>query len=587
MLNMSRKETEVIGAPCEYTKQDSSSFDAASLRILDQLSLIKGLVRDIHPASSLTRESRASGSNGDAHFIATHVLGQASTRGAVHTSLALNTDATHKSVSDQILQWPVFEQLLSSLQRFPYIDFHGTEAYSYLDDLLTQSEDLSSRSPSGPPWKSSALINIFTEKVDVEKLVEQFHQRVNIKNPILSRQLASQYCQKFHENGLLFNLETCLVLLMCALGAISMDYRSVIMSQSPGNIPSLAPDLASLRLGHSYLTAAEKRLGAAISTVNTLSIQCLCLAGIFHMYSIQPMHALRMFHAAGISLQNLASTRARPAGAPSQMYSSLFWTCYKSEREILAEIPINAPALREPGMPNVYPQPPQAASIASNEWAADEEDSWYFLLSEIALRRITDQVTEIVSKYIHAEIDLPGSQSVQQLIPIVAEFEQQAETFRENLPPAVKFPDVPEAASTEWKQYSRGRYYRLLELMHRPFLFNAIHDPGCSPVVRSLAEKGLQNALRYIQHSHICHRHHGTWLQLRNELKEASLLLAASKTTWLAMPRGWEAGIAKAQATFDHWSSEFPSCRTYSNVFRKLAESSMTRHGVDNPMTYG
>ncbi|KAH6708632.1 C6 zinc finger domain-containing protein, partial [Verticillium dahliae] len=490
------------------------------------------------------------------------------------------------TVSDQILQWPVFEQLLSSLQRFPYSDFHGTEAYSYLDDLLTPSEDLSSRSSSGPPWKSFALISISTEKVDVEKLVEQFHQRVNIKNPILSRQLASEYCQNFHEDGLLFNLETCLVLLMCALGAISMDYGSVITSQSPGNNPSSAPDLANLRLGHSYFTAAEKRLGAAISTVNTLSIQCLCLAGIFHMYSIQPMHALRVFHAAGISLQNLSSTGARPAGEASQMYSSLFWTCYKSEREILAEIPINAPALREPGMPNVYPQPPQAASIASNEWAADEEDSWYFLLSEIALRRITDQVTELVSKYIHAEIDLSGSQSVQQLIPVVAEFEQQAETFRENLPPAVKFPDVPEAASTEWQQYSRGRYYRLLELMHRPFLFDALHDPGCSPVVRSLAEKGLQNALRYIQHSHICHRHHGTWLQLRNALKEASLLLAASKTTWLSMPRGWEAGIAKAQATFDHWSWEFPSCRTYSNVLQKLAESSLADHGVDNPMTY-
>ncbi|EEY21643.1 C6 zinc finger domain-containing protein [Verticillium alfalfae VaMs.102] len=490
------------------------------------------------------------------------------------------------TVSDQILQWPVFEQLLSSLQRFPYIDFHGTEAYSYLDDL-TESEDLDPHSPSGPPWKSSAPINISTEKVDVEKLVEQFHQRVNIKNPILSRRLASEYCQKFHENGLLFNLDTCLVLLMCALGAISMDYGSINTSQSPGNNPSSAPDLANLRLGHSYFTAAEKRLGAAISTLNTLSIQCLCLAGIFHMYSIQPMHALRMFHAAGISLQNLSSTGARPAGAASQMYSSLFWLCYKSEREILAEIPINAPALREPGMPNVYPQPPQAASIASNEWAADEEDSWYFLLSEIALRRITDQVTEIVSKYIHADIILPGSQRIQQLIPIVAEFEQQAETFRENLPSAVKFPDVPEAASTEWQQYSRGRYYRLLELMHRPFLFNAIHDPGCSPVVRSLAEIGLQNALRYIQHSHICHRHHGTWLQLRNELKEASLLLAASKTTWLTMPRGWEAGIVKAQATFDHWSWEFPSCRTYANVLQKLAESSMTGHGVDSPMPYG
>lgn len=294
---------------------------------------------------------------------------------------------------------------------------------------------------------------------------------------------------------------------------------------------------------------------------------------------------------------------ANSAEGTSQIYSSLFWTCYKSERfvfrrknamisisepsrEILAEIPISPPALREPGTPDSYPPPPRAASIDSDEWDRHEEDSWYFFLSEIALRRITDHVAEVVSKYIDAKDYSHKSPSIEELIPIVAEFERQAETFREHLPPAIKFPDVPEIASTEWQQYSRGRYYRVLELMHRPFLFTALHEPGCSPIIRALAEKALVNALRYLQHSHIKHRHHGTWLQLRNELKEASLLLAASKSTGLRMPHGWESGISKSLATFDYWSLEFPSCKTYANVILTLADSPLTNIEGDMQISF-
>lgn len=220
-----------------------------------------------------------------------------------------------------------------------------------------------------------------------------------------------------------------------------------------------------------------------------------------------------------------------------------------------------------------YPPPPRAASVASDEWAAHEEDSWYFFLSEIALRRITDQVAEVVSKHINANDRSPRSPSTEELIPIVAEFERQAETFREHLPPPIRFPDVPQTAGTEWQQFSRGRYYRVLELMHRPFLFAAVHDPGCSPIVRALAEKALVNALRYIQHSCIRHRHHGTWLQLRNGLKATSLLLAATRSVWLKKPHGWEAGVAKSLDTFNYWSSEFPSCKTYAHVIRTIANS--------------
>lgn len=130
-------------------------------------------------------------------------------------------------------------------------------------------------------WEPPSSINISTERSDIEQLVDQFFRRVNIKNPILSRREVSRYCQQYYEQGPLFDLETCLVLLTCALGAISMDYEPLEMvaqsPESPYNHPPAR--LASLRLGHCYFIAAEKRLGAAMSSINTLAIQCLCLAG--------------------------------------------------------------------------------------------------------------------------------------------------------------------------------------------------------------------------------------------------------------------------------------------------------------------
>ena len=245
-------------------------------------------------------------------------------------------------------------------------------------------------------------------------------------------------------------------------------------------------------------------------------------------------------------------------------------------REILAEIPISAPALREPRTAYSYPPP--------DEWTTHEEDSWYFFLSEIALRRLTDQVNETVSKYIDPKN--PEASSISELIPLVAEFERQAEAFREHLPPATRFPDVPQPANTEWQQYTRGRYYRLLELMHRPFLFTALHESGTTPVVGKLAEKALLNALRYLQHSYISHRHHGTWLQLRNELKGASLLLAGSKSSMLNMPDGWELGVEKALATFDHWSKEFSPCLSYTNIILTLNDSQLNDIGEEVSMDH-
>lgn len=191
----------------------------------------------------------------------------------------LNLDASSRAAIDKILQWPIFEKLLSPLQRFRFVDFRGSEAYTYLDDILSQSDTSMSGSPFETARNLSTSINILTERSNIERLVDRFFKRVNIKNPILGRQVASQYCQQYYEHGPLFNLETCLVLLVCALGAVSMEFDHLDEVQGAGSSPYSSSRLENLRLGTYYFVAAEKRLGSAISNVNTLAIQCLCLAG--------------------------------------------------------------------------------------------------------------------------------------------------------------------------------------------------------------------------------------------------------------------------------------------------------------------
>jgi hypothetical protein len=243
-------------------------------------------------------------------------------------------------------------------------------------------------------------------------------------------------------------------------------------------------------------------------------------------------------------------------------------------REILAEIPIAAPALSERGLSERYPPPPpleRFSSPGADGWAETEEDSWYFFLSEIALRRITEEVAETIVNHINTASTTTSSTAIEELIPIALEFERQAYSWREHLPSRVGFPDVPEFAETECKQYSRGRYYRVLELIYRPFVFTALHKPGCGQVVRDLASKGLRYALNYLQHCHLTHRHHGRWLQLRNELREVCLLLVASRSG-IDMPSGWLTAVENTLKSLDYWKLEYPAYKSYTDVIMALVD---------------
>lgn len=254
-----------IGAQCDYSSRDSSSYDAASLTILNQLSVIESIVRRIPvgpspetpgpPAAPLSHQS-ATGDTG---------------------SRSSDLDANYRVGTDDVLEWPVFEETLSSLPRHSYTHFYRANAYTYLDDAFHLPEASNSQSLQQILAAKPVALSISTERSDIERLVSRFFQNVHVKNPILDRRSVLKYCQEYYEHGAQFNLETGLVLIICALGAVATGFDSSSNGHQEPSVESA--NLESLRLGRCYFAAAEKRLGVALVEPSTLAVQCLCLAG--------------------------------------------------------------------------------------------------------------------------------------------------------------------------------------------------------------------------------------------------------------------------------------------------------------------
>lgn len=182
--------------------------------------------------------------------------------------------------TDTILQWPIFEEPLVSLPRYPFLNFRKEQDYSYLEDIFIQPRPPQEH-PKGPqPWNSASSMSVSTERAEVEHLADRFFMLVHVKNPILDRQAVKQYCQEYYENGPQFNLRSCLVLMICALGAVAPEFVvSGALGSNHGKSRRQPTGAENLSLGHCYFSAAEKRLGMAMTQSSSLAVQCLCLAG--------------------------------------------------------------------------------------------------------------------------------------------------------------------------------------------------------------------------------------------------------------------------------------------------------------------
>ncbi|KAF4976381.1 hypothetical protein FZEAL_6942 [Fusarium zealandicum] len=186
-----------------------------------------------------------------------------------------------------------------------------------------------------------------------------------------------------------------------------------------------------------------------------------------------------------------------------------------------------------------------------------QEESWYYYLTEITLRRIANGVLNAL--YQEKEYAWTDS-SIPTMVKTANQVEQQLSEWYRGLPVPIQF-DEHEPPTGELPFMIRARVLEIRLWVYRPFLYYAIHNPPDGPfqsLLRPFVEKALMYTFRILNDCPTRHRHHGVWFSIRTGISAALSILAAGRCGNLPLPVGWT-GIVRATITkLEYWEAEAP-----------------------------
>lgn len=155
---------------------------------------------------------------------------------------------------DSILAWSVFSR------DHPPLRFNPSDRRSAITD------------PGDSPPQPGILA-----AETMHKMHGIYLARVHPSHPIIDLAVLEGALQDVEKNSVGWNLNSCLILLTCALGAISENYKDYIPST---NLEALQePPIVQRGVAFQYWHMAQKRLGLTMGEDCELAVQCLCLSG--------------------------------------------------------------------------------------------------------------------------------------------------------------------------------------------------------------------------------------------------------------------------------------------------------------------
>jgi hypothetical protein len=125
---------------------------------------------------------------------------------------------------------------------------------------------------------------------ELARLEGKYIANVHTKNPILDLKKLHGLVSHLAENGPDWSTETCLVSLVCALGAFSQEYSVHEVSGQNRTFDDGArvadDNEEETKLASRYWGIAAKRLGFLVGQNSLEAAQCLCLTGYVICYHI-------------------------------------------------------------------------------------------------------------------------------------------------------------------------------------------------------------------------------------------------------------------------------------------------------------
>lgn len=438
----------------------------------------------------------------------------------------------------------------------------------------------------------------------IPSLIDRFLRNVHTKNPILDVDALLQYGQTAAANGPGWDAPSCLVLLACALGSVSFSFETSVANQTEmlsagSSATSVSTYKKELRQAESCYALACRRLGLLKHTI--LGAQCFFYSAVYLMYTFAPLQAWNHFCQASTFYQLSFRKISRASETPRldglslthrRIEQSLYWSCFKSECEIRVELPLPQSGIASIEYPHLFPSPPshsrnstgrtlhgsemlstEPGLMHDSDKDLNEERSWYYYLTEVALRRISNRILSTFYRQDHTNWN-----NISPLIPIAKEFESQILVWSANLPPAMQY-DVNLTEEGPSRELSWATTNRLLEMrswLYQPFLYHAIHaDTHANhirenPVLQSLVQAAMDCHLETVQKRSFRHRHHGIWFDIRATVSAAFSVIAAAKSGKVTVGEEWADHISNIIATLAFWERESPDLVRTRQVLERL-----------------
>ncbi|CAG8171058.1 unnamed protein product [Penicillium olsonii] len=488
-----------IGAECVSDPPALSAFDPASVAIIERLDRLQQEFS--HFARATTT---ASDPKGDA--------------GYEPPPKNINLDHTSQQQVHHILKWPIFR--------------NETNPASLRSQSPNSSVSFKSPShwPETPKSTDNGVINDETHAL----LLDQFFVHVHTRNPILDEVNTRQISGKVFNRRIGWDLESCLILLVWANGAVGCPLPTLALSRK---------DFEQSQ-GVTFFYAAQQRLGIAFAHTNIRSAQCFFLAGVFLMSAIRPFDAWRMFCQA-LNICKIAKRTMTYSPDEAGILENLFWSSWKSEREVNRELwmPSKHPDFE---LPNDFPGLP---AICKEE----NLKTWYFYLSEISAWRLETQVAEESTRFA-----LEVSGNLEDFTRTANGLMEQVSDWQSSLAADVSITDDLEEGDM-LRLILKARALYISELISWPFVYALIHDrkEPTLDCVQKWTSKGLETHLQKLNNHRVqfYHRHAGTWLMIRSCARSVGILIGASKSPRAEdlMPRNWRRAVEASLEMLLFW----------------------------------
>ncbi|KAL2208787.1 hypothetical protein CC79DRAFT_1341339 [Sarocladium strictum] len=491
-----------LGAECIY-REPGIKLDAGDKLILERLNRIESLLQmnmvNGQPNGINLNSDSPSMSNGTAlsgdnvllsgngnNFVSVIPNGGFGTWTSQPQGTNISTmPKVHTNAAMHLLQWPLIRDLVSR---------------PYDPQILLQLE--MAREPLHSLTKTPCV-----DLSNTQAYIEAYFERVNVwyacVNPYAWR---SQYRTAL-SNGFREGPESCIVLLVLALGQASLrgSISRIVQEDPPGL---------------QYFTAAWSLLPGMMTTNSVLAAQCHLLAAAYLFYLVRPMEAWNLLCSTSTKLQLLLMTPNRIPTQQRELVERIYWNALLFESDLLAELDLPHSGVvqfeENVGLPGGF-EGDEGEQVGRDEL-------WYFL-AEIALRRLLNRVSQLI----YSKDSMASTTSLE---PVVAELDYQLTQWYESLPLPLQFPFTRTVLQDPVQAVLRLRFFACRTIIYRPYILAVLDNEQAvlDPAVRESCHKCLEASIRQLEH--IVEHHAGhmpyIWQGALSMVSQTLLVMGAS-----------------------------------------------------------